>query len=907
MHLNTGSLRSRIVRGGLALSLASVLLSSAACGFSSYRALFEKYSHARRIAAEAAVDKANSSLDGILRAFNGAMNTERYDDFSRAMGQGPFASTMAELGYLQYLRDLIIYEDDLDALIVVDARSDHVAVAANNVTVSYSEYRRSTYLAALGRRFENVGSVRPFLDINLGGDKKRLAVVEPILDRDGGRVEAFMIAVLGESFSSALTSLGDGIAVDDGSGGSAWICPRLDDRAEARAFKLNLEGWTLSVDFSFGPIKGMILRSLATGAAIGAALIAAAALALSFFAARIVGPISAMRDEIARMPVDGIAPAHAASSARRLDFKLSVFILYSCVVAAPVFAITLWSYADTRDIAERRISSSFSSSADLLYRRIDLAFRSYSSALSEIAIVDDKIQRLAAGPMDAEGVAAMRGEVNRLLATNHRYGRDIENIRFYDLGFRLLYSSYYASAFIRKAESLEDLEFIRGHFGRKLWRFRMGASGDATYAEVGMQVRGASEGVESGKLLGYMIIDFRISDARRMINEFLQYGDVRALLVDSEGRDVFMQDDEYIADLGIGGELASVGGTEGPSSVAFHKGGDRYRMTIRTFPENDWRLVFILKNFDENASIVYYSFALLAALLALSLGVSFGLTTFISSGISNLIKTVRRVDRGELDARFRGRATDEIGELGMSFNRLLDRLALLMEEKYRSEMTIKDTEIRLKEYELNYLQAQINPHFLYNTLKTVQYMVYSGDPRAERMVKLLIALFKMGVARGERVVRVEDELRHVSTYLEIQGIRFAGRFESTIDVESAALDLPILKLTLQPIVENAIQHGLEISERKGSLAIVGRIEGGTLRLEVRDTGAGMRPELLERLRGELRDVVDTAGVGLANVNARLRLYYGEPYGLAISSVLGEGTVVTISLPATAALPAAPSG
>jgi two-component system, sensor histidine kinase YesM len=888
------SLKAKIAGAGLALSLTSVILTAVACYFLDYRVVHEKYSRANDMVVNAAIDKTNAILDGIVQVFNRGLNSELYRAFVDSSSAGTFASAKASMDYREFLRDLILYNNDFDALIVLDARSDESVVAANTVSASYSPYRSVVHF----RQFAENAKAGPrfFLDSYQERGTERIAIVNPILERGTGRIEAYMIAVLSERFSDTLRFVGDGISMTDGLGNSAWLTPHPDrgPGKDLRSYGLTIEGWKVSTSFSFEPLGARLVHALQIDLACGLAFAALAFALLSFVAKRIVAPIGEMRKRAVSMASDERPEGFPPFPRRRRNFKFSVLVLFSCVVAIPVLGITLHSYFETKYIAEKKISSVFRTSADLLYQRMNLVFRSYADTVNEIGIVDATVQHLLAARPEAASIEALRYEINRLLVTNHDYGRDIENIRFYDTSFRLLYSSYYAPAFISETAAREDLEFIKANWGRNLWKSHTGVSANAVFAKVGLQIRGASQGIESGKLLGYMIVDFRTDEILRMIDEFLRYSDVRVLLLDGEGSDVFLRNDTFIRSLGIGGLLgADAGGGEG---VAFTRGRDRYLMTLQSFPQNGWKLVFILKNFDENAIVVYYSLALLVGLLALSLAFSFGLTTVITSGISGLLKTVRRVGRGDLDARYTGRATDEIGELGASFNMLLNRLNSLIEERYRSEMTIKDTEIRLKEYELNYLQAQINPHFLYNVLKTIQYMVFIGDQRAERMVKLLIVLFKMGIARGERVVSLEDELRHVSTYLEIQGIRFSNRFEVSIDVDAETRRLRILKLTLQPIVENAIQHGFEVSDKTGSIFIGGRVEGGTLLLTVRDTGVGMDRATLERIRADLHTTGDTAGIGLANVNARLTLYYGEGYGLMLDSVPGEGTVVTARIP-----------
>jgi two-component system sensor histidine kinase YesM len=210
----------------------------------------------------------------------------------------------------------------------------------------------------------------------------------------------------------------------------------------------------------------------------------------------------------------------------------------------------------------------------------------------------------------------------------------------------------------------------------------------------------------------------------------------------------------------------------------------------------------------------------------------------------------------------------------------------------------------LREAELRVLQAQIKPHFLYNTLDTIQWMAREhGADDVASLVAALTKLFRLGLSGGREIIPVRDELEHVRSYLTIQQARYEDAFDYEIDVPEELLTRGILKVVLQPMVENAIYHGIKERRGKGKLLIRGRLEGDALEFRVRDDGAGIPGERLASLNALLAssDVPPEArnrdsGFAIMNVNARIRLSAGSGYGVSIESVFGEWTEVILRMP-----------
>ena len=202
--------------------------------------------------------------------------------------------------------------------------------------------------------------------------------------------------------------------------------------------------------------------------------------------------------------------------------------------------------------------------------------------------------------------------------------------------------------------------------------------------------------------------------------------------------------------------------------------------------------------------------------------------------------------------------------------------------------------------EFDVLQSQINPHFLYNTLDIIVWMIENEKQAdAVKVVTALARFFRISLSRGKSIITVRDEIEHVRNYLTIQHMRFKNRFTYGIEADESVMDLASVKLILQPLVENAIYHGMEFMDGDGEIRIHVYRDGDDLYMKVSDNGLGMTKEQIENMFSEKKHVASKSGsgIGVRNVNERIRLYFGSDYGLSIESELDEGTTVTIHMKA----------
>lgn len=279
------------------------------------------------------------------------------------------------------------------------------------------------------------------------------------------------------------------------------------------------------------------------------------------------------------------------------------------------------------------------------------------------------------------------------------------------------------------------------------------------------------------------------------------------------------------------------------------------------------------------------------AIVAFALVVATFFSHALTRPLKSLVRLMKQVQHGNLDVWLSPKYNDEIGMIGSHFNRMIIRVKDLLQE-------VSLTEKRKQKADMRALQNQINPHFIYNTLESIRMLAEgSDDPRVAKLTYLLGVQMRYGIVRSEEMVTIRDELDHVENYLGMLQIRFPEKFRLNMDVPEKFLPLPVIKLIFQPIVENAVFHGLEPKDGPGTLSITAWEEDGRTVFCVEDDGIGMNEDTLQALNNTLQNGTDGEkfGIGLRNVNERIRLHYGSSFGLRVHSEPGQGTRVILRI------------
>ena len=315
--------------------------------------------------------------------------------------------------------------------------------------------------------------------------------------------------------------------------------------------------------------------------------------------------------------------------------------------------------------------------------------------------------------------------------------------------------------------------------------------------------------------------------------------------------------------------------------------------SVASVGESGWRAVGVsyvdeLVNRNVN-DMIRLSLWLAVVVLAVAVLTSWLLSRLIGKPLRGLASAMESFESDADHFTYRPvGGTREMQELSDSFEHMVLRIQELM-------TTVREEEVNLRKTELKALQAQINPHFLYNTLDSIAWMCEQGrNADAVKMVHALARLFRISISRGHELIPIAKELEHAESYLQIQMYRYKNQFTYTFDVDPDCLGYYCNKITLQPIIENSINHGLDLMVEEGRIDVRVRFDGDDIVFSVQDNGVGMGPEQLEAIMQN--GPTDRTGIGIKNVNDRLKIYFGRNYGLSITSEPDVGTCVEIRMP-----------
>lgn len=325
--------------------------------------------------------------------------------------------------------------------------------------------------------------------------------------------------------------------------------------------------------------------------------------------------------------------------------------------------------------------------------------------------------------------------------------------------------------------------------------------------------------------------------------------------------------------------------------------GEEVLLSAKRIEKADWVMISVSPINDLNKELMSFNRIMMIVLfgcMLLALVTALFLSGNISRPIQKLVKAIPNIKEGRLDMKIDYKRKDEFTYLIESYKNMLEEIKELIDRLYVSEIVKKDAELKA-------LQAQINPHFLYNTLESVNSMAkLKGVDEISKIVISLSELLRVSISNPAETITIEQEVAYLKRYLHIQEVRFFDRFESLLEVDEALVQYRILKLILQPLVENCLVHGIEDMEEPGLITISIKDKGEFLEISVSDNGLGMDEDELRNLyrhiRGEGSLSKVKGGDGVKNVNDRLRLHYGEVSALRIDSSKGRGTTVMFAIP-----------
>jgi len=436
-----------------------------------------------------------------------------------------------------------------------------------------------------------------------------------------------------------------------------------------------------------------------------------------------------------------------------------------------------------------------------------------------------------------------------------------------------------------------------------------------------IRVGRAINSIVNQELIGYEIIQIRESSVHDIYRrtDLFKSGDI--LITDLDGRIISHKDksklDEFIGNVAAGLTKDSIYN----SFTTVGIDGTSNYVASRSINNGQWRMIAIIPTEQYEGDIIllrYWILGICGACCIMSLLLSLRISDSISRPLRNLSEMMNKVGKGNFDVSIQPYTNDEVGVLSEHFNKMVRQVQKLIQEVYQEQYLKQKAELKS-------LRAQINPHFLYNTLESINWMARTRNvPEIGDMVKALGDLMRASIS-GDDFVTLNDEITNITNYLKIQKFRYGDRLGVCIGISPDIGQIIVPKLILQPIVENSIVHGLEEKLEDGHIRISGELENGDVVIMICDDGVGMEKEKadhLNRLFSEYHEGTRVSGgsakvdirkdigskddmhthIGLINVDRRIKMYYGASYGLSISSVIGEGTSVKAVLPARTSAP-----
>ncbi|PLT46467.1 two-component sensor histidine kinase [Paenibacillus pasadenensis] len=581
----------------------------------------------------------------------------------------------------------------------------------------------------------------------------------------------------------------------------------------------------------------------------------------------------------------------------RSSIQSKFFISFFLITLLALGSITWIWYANSTALLKRNASQYRMDNIKDANHRLDLMMTDYVSLTTLVSMnKENVIGMIGPRPAQSEYERFMsRQQVERFLASIYTFSSGIMAIEVTD-GSGEVFSAGDVKPYYRHLEEIM-MPDVKASAGKAAFLRVSLEDGLDTYSEETHLIVMGQSIYKGGGHAGAVFLYLRYSAVSSLFETERPSG-TQELVIDDEGNIIYASSSEMGRQ---DGQLRKYGEAIGRirrnGGEAAFQDGDKLVLLYRS-NDTQWTTVgFIPIDMLIHDSRVLRDrmLVMLGAVLLALIGLSALLSRQTSRHIIRLSRAMKSVEDGELKVPALPRTSDEIGLLARRFSSMMLRIQQLLEET-------KEKERRKREVDLKALQSQIHPHFLYNTLNTIRYMAkLQHAANIEEVTGSLIELLRSSIGRGKEQVTLSEEMAAVAHYVAIQRYKFVEDFEVSCDIDAELLECLVFPLMVQPLVENALLHGLMGLQGDGGgvIAITARLqEDDTFLLEVSDNGPGMAASKLEELLGHARgpDEQKMFGIGLCNVHERIRLAYGEPFGLHIRSAPGAGMAAQLHLP-----------
>lgn len=618
-----------------------------------------------------------------------------------------------------------------------------------------------------------------------------------------------------------------------------------------------------------------------------ASLLVVGAVITLFWSYTVVVPVRKLLNAVRRNSTGILRPRFRASRLpfMQMSLKNKFIISYGLLLFLVSNVLTYYCYLQTRQAIEQSRYGLYELITENAALNMDSLFGNYR-ALSRYIALDRNVQTAAAAPNATVG-AALDSVITRTLLSNPFNLSGLSNVTIYNVDGEPVYTLVKGSQLsgVRRLNRLIPNLHELNLYGYLYWSDTFRDSLNSNRFSIVREIRHLGADRPYGKI-GFVNIEINEMVFNSLFNRF-KHMNYDTLIVDLQDRIISAADKNY-----IGKPIDDYKANSADSGFVFE-----------TPVMNDWRLMVLVPRKDiENhvkSNLLFNLYVLVAFMIVIGIFLYMFYNRLVHPllSLNSLIKGIRSDKNIEQKVIARVGGYDEVIELGENFNRLMDRINKLIHENYVIRLNESQLEIRKREVELNALQAQINPHFIYNTLDTINWMIMLNRSQdAVKMVSKFSLLLRSSLSKGQIAVPIEEELQHVSAYMDIQLQRYRKRLNFITDIDKALGQYKTLKLILQPIVENAVYHGTESKEGLLTVVLKGYVDNDKrIVFKVIDDGGGIHREDTEKLN-LFQNIRSKGGIGLKNVHERIQLYCGPQYFIKIHSIHGAGTTVVLSLP-----------
>lgn len=564
------------------------------------------------------------------------------------------------------------------------------------------------------------------------------------------------------------------------------------------------------------------------------------------------------------------------------SFRKRLFAMFMVIGIIPLVFMGLFSYYNASNIINNRVNRSIEDNVEVMARLIDYSMENLKNMLNYVTASEDVQDVLAKKEyksyeerfQDAQKIYKVTTPL--LISQNQDFPIYISGVN--NKYSRFSTSEYFANSYFDPNNDM--FRVIDSSDSKPAFYIHRRVDGKAR-RDVVLSMGSQVNDMKSNSMLGHVVLDIYDDFFNEIFNKAKVYQGNNIYVLDQSGTIITDKLNKDMTGMKFYEEYLDKLTEKDSGTFTCNIKGTKYMAYFTTCSTSKLKVVEVVPMsllYGDMISPLRIFLILLVILSSMAVLCSYVLSDNVSKPINRLSNLMKEVEKGNMDINFDETSDDEIGRLGRNFNKMVKEIKRLIDEVYRKQYLLKEAELKA-------LKSQVNPHFLYNTLESINWMAKLDDMQGvSTMVTALGKFLRFSVSKQSDVTTVKEETTQLKNYLKIQEVRYKDKFLVEMDVQESMLEEKVPKLLLQPLVENAIIHGLEPKCGKGRLIVQGFLEDEVIHFKVMDDGIGFEDN---GTKGE--------GIGLSNVNERIKMQYGEEYGVTLERQ-GEFTVSSLMVP-----------